>query len=250
MSRQKYLSSLGALSVALCIDLFSFSLGMPQLRAQSLKVSLTFPPTEDVGAPSRTAGAGKRSSPSTCFKGNTPLTALTPNNNLAVTVSANPTLFWYVPETQARSAEFVILDNQNNEVYQTTLALKDTPGVVKLSLPTHVSLETNKDYMWVLGVVCNPADRSEDEFVRGVLKRTELSLEQKTKLAVAKEPLKRAEVYAGAKIWQETLMLLAQLHSEHPNDLKVTAAWQELLNSVQLQAIATKPLIECCRADQ
>lgn len=247
MSYQKSLLYLGAFSAALCAELVSFSLASPQLLAQSLKVSVTFPPTENVGAPARTAGAGKRS-PS-CVKGKTPLTALTPSNNVSITVSGNPTLFWYVPETKAQLAELVVVDNEDNEVYQTTLAVKGTPGVVKFSLPATVKLEPGKNYQWQFALICKSTDRSEDEFVRGFIKRTELSSEQKTRLASTKEPLKQAEMYAGAKIWQETLTLLAQLRSERPNDSKITNAWKELLDSVELQAIATEPLVECCRAD-
>lgn len=249
MSCQKYLSSLGTFSVALCVEIVSLSLVTAGLRAEPLKVSVTFPPTENVGAPSRTAGAGKRS-PTCVTQGNMPLTALTPSNNVAVTVSANPTLFWYIPETKAKSAELVVTDEEGNEVYQTTFAITDNPGVMKLSLPATVALETGKDYKWMFALICQLTDRSKDEFVQGVLKRTELSADQKTKLAAVKEPLKQAEVYAGAKIWQETLTLLAQLRYDRPNDSKIADAWRELLNSVELTAIAREPLTECCRADK
>jgi hypothetical protein len=174
---------------------------------------------------------------------------LTPTNNVGTTVSANPTLFWYVPQTEAKSAEFVIVDARGNEIYQTALALNGTPGVVQLSLPASVSLETGKDYQWYFGLVCDRGQQSQEAFVRGAIERTELNLEQKTKLAAAKEPLEKAEVYARAKVWQETLMILAQLRSERPNDSKITQVWKELLDSVQLEAIATEPLIKCCKAE-
>lgn len=248
MGCQKHVSYWGALSVALCVELLTFSSLTPQLRAQSLEVSVTFPPTANRGAPARTAGAGTRGIKA-CVNGNIPLTALTPGNNVGTTVSANPTLFWYVPQTEAKFAQFVVSDNQNNEIYQTTLALNGTPGVVKLSLPATVSLEPDKEYLWYFGLICNREHRSQDKFVQGIIERTELSSEQKTKLAQATEPLMQAEVYAGAKIWQETLTILAQLRHDRPNDSQITEAWKELLKSVQLEAIATEPLSECCQAD-
>jgi hypothetical protein len=185
-----------------------------------------------------------------CVKGGIPLTALTPTNNLVTTVSGNPTLFWYVPQTEAKSAQFEVVDNQEHTVYQTTLAVNGTPGVVKLSLPATVSLETGKDYSWSLALICNTGDPSDDSFVKGRIKRTELSSEQETQLAQATEPLKKAQVYAEAKIWQETLTILAQLRDERPNDSNVTAAWEELLKSVQLEAIAKEPLVKCCTAQR
>lgn len=245
MGWQKYLLCLGTLSVALSVELVTFSLLPLQLRAQSIEVSINFPPAEKRGAPSRTAGAGQRRR--NCTKGNSPLTALTPSNSVGTTVSANPTLFWYIPQTKAKSAEFVVVDRQGDEVYLTTLVLNGTPGVVKLSLPATVSLEAGKNYVWQLALICNPADRRQDEFVRGAIERTALSSEQKTKLAQFVEPLKQAEVYADARIWQETLTILAQLRHDKPNDSRVTDAWEELLKSVQLESIATEPLVECCK---
>ncbi len=248
MSCRKNLSYLSALSIALCVELVTFSLAAPPLRAQSLKVSVTFPRAQNRGAPARTAGAGQRRPD--CYVGNTPLTALTPSNNVATTVSANPTLFWYVPQSEAKSAEFVVIDNQKNEIYATTLALNGSPGIVKLSLPATVSLETGKDYTWQLALICDPTDRSGDQVVEGLIERTALSSAQKTRLAAATDPLKQAEVYAQARIWQETIAILAQLRRDRPNDSNVTNAWKELLNSVELPAIATAPLVECCTADK
>jgi hypothetical protein len=142
----------------------------------------------------------------------------------------------------------VVSDNQDNEIYQTTLALNGTPGIVKLSIPATVALEPGKEYWWHFGLICNRENRSQDKFVEGIIERSELSSEQKTKLAQATEPLRQAEVYAGAKVWQETLTILAQLRHDRPNDSDITEAWKELLKSVQLEAIATEPLSECCTA--
>src|SRR5919199_274396 len=248
MSCHKYLSYLSALGAALCVEVVTFFSVTP-LSAEPLKVSLTFPPVENVGAPSRTAGGGQRGGPSggpSCVTGRIPLTALAPSNNLGTTVSGNPTLFWYVPQTEAKSAKFMMIDNQGNEFYTTTLPLKGTPGVVKLSLPANVSLQPGKNYIWRLELNCDLENPSEQKFVRGLVKRTELNVEQKTQLAAATEPLQKAQVYADAKVWQETLTILAQLRSTRPNDPRITDAWQELLMSVQLNAIATEPLVDCC----
>jgi hypothetical protein len=183
---------------------------------------------------------------------NLPLTALTPNNNVVTTVSGNPTLFWYVPKTEAKSAEFVLFDKdfdkdgeKLNEIYRTTVAVKGTPGIVKLHIPASVSLETGKKYLWAFTVMCN-SDPEDNPWVAGAIERTELNGEEETKLAAAKEPLQKAEVYAEAKVWQETLSLVAQLRYERPYDFRVNNAWRELLSSVQLGAIASEPLVECC----
>ncbi len=251
MRCQKSLACLSTLTVALFIELLSFSLAASQLRAQSIKVSVIFPPTEPRGAPPTTLGGGQRGPDRTvCFNNNPPLRALTPTNNIITTVSANPALFWYVPKTEAKSAEFVLFDSEGNELYKTNVAVKGPPGIVKLSLPESVELEMGQEYQWKFSLICGDENWADTRFVTGLIERTELNLEEQIKLAATREPLKQAEVYAEAAIWQETLSLLAQLRYERPNDLKVNNAWNELLTSVKLDAIATQPLVECCRVDE
>jgi len=281
MNRQKHISYLGALGVTLSVELLGSGVIAPPL------LSLTFPPTQNVGAPARTIGGGQRG---TCFpesdnegkitvpniKGEIRLTPLTPSNNLVTTISANPSLFLYVPKTEAKSAEFKLAEiievkpgqNQESiriqyqEVYRTFYALDGTPGVVKLNLPPTVSLEIGKKYHWSLRMVCNLdklPDKSQDQIAEGWIQRTELTLGQKTQLAAAKEPLKQAEIYAQAKIWQESLNILAQLRAQRPNDSRVNQEWQELLNSVELdkelnsvelaKELVNAPIIGCCQAN-
>lgn len=255
MACQKNVSYLVVIGVALGVELLSVSLAVPQLRTQSPEVSDVTFVSKKLKGRLRFKIRGIRASMGRglhgrqwCIKGNKPLMALIPNNNVATTVAANPTLFWYVPQSEAKSAEFLIFDlDREQEVYKTTLALDGIPGVVKLSLPKAVSLETGKEYMWQLALICNPEKPEEQDYVRGMIERTQLSSDQKIKLADATEPLKQAEVYAEAGIWLETLIVLSQLHHERPNDSKVNDAWKELLESVELEVIATEPLIDCCR---
>lgn len=249
MGWQKNFSYPGVFAVVLCAELVGFAIA-PQLKAQSQLVSVTFPPASSVGAPGRTVGGGQRGPSLDCVNRDNPaLTVLAPTNNVGTTISSNPTLFWYVPITKAKSAKFVVLDGEENEVYQTTMTLKGVPGVIKLSLPNTVSLATGKTYRWALMLQCNLDDHSMDTSVQGNLERKELSVADKAKLAQATQPLQKAEVYAGASIWQETVSILAQLRQERPSDPTVIAAWKELLKSVKLDAIANEPLVECCTAN-
>jgi hypothetical protein len=242
---QKSICSLGVLWVTQSLTFF---LMLPPLRAQSFEVSVKFPPTEDVDAPGSTGGGGTRGG---CLTGKLPLTPVVPSNNLVTTVSAHPTLFWYVPgsRTNANSALFVLLDSQEKEIYQTKLALTGTPGIVKLSLPKTVSLQPAHKYTWKFSVLCDRDSEQVGGYVEGAIKQTQLNSQQKAQLARAKDPLQQAEVYAQAGVWQETLTLVSQLRQNRPNDSKIVEAWNELLESVDLKAIASAPLLECCNAD-
>jgi hypothetical protein len=155
----------------------------------------------------------------------------------------------YIPQTAAKSAEFEIYNAQGKRVYQTTLVLQGLPGVVKLSVPRSLGLKIGQEYDWTLRLDDNPEIEEQNRLVGGKIKRTALTSTQKAQLAAARQPLKQAEVYAKAGIWQETISILAQLRHDRPSDRNINAAWEELLESVELKHIANTPLVECCRAD-
>jgi hypothetical protein len=261
MGEQKYLPGWGSIAIVLSPALVIFSSLPVGLRAQPYpewKLTLEFP-VDNVGQPASTIGGGKRGS--SCLEKSQeekmPLIGLMPirnklnwrtrvPGNQTLTVAANPTFFVYISETTAKSAEFLLFDDQDNEVYQTTLRLPtvpsssvSTPGIVKVSLPANVSLETGKNYRWVFALNCMApdGDLSGTLYVDGWIQRTQLSPDLKTKIEQA-TPLEQAQLYAKARIWPETLMLASQLRSSKPDE------WEELLNSVGLTEIAQAPFIE------
>jgi len=277
MGEQKYLPGWGSIAILLSPALVIFSSLPVGLRAQPFpewKVSLEFP-VDNVGQPDGgSQGAATRSScPLDNQKDKMPLTGLMPirnklnqstsvATNQTLTVAANPTFFVYVPSTTTESAEdlvfaeFSVYDDQDKDVYNTTFRLPtvlssdlhnssvSTPGILKLSLPTNVSLETGKTYRWVFQLYCSTANADpnfeptyNNLFVDGWIQRTELSPDLKTKIEQA-TPLEQAKLYAKESIWSETLMLAAQLRSSNPDE------WEELLKSVGLNEIAQAPFIE------
>ena len=219
----------------------------PQLSAQprpEWKVSLEFPPADDRGAPSRSVGGGTRG-PSCIEKDTPPLTALTPTrSNIGTTASTNPTIFLYVPKTIAKLAEFVVVDDAGNEVYASNFSLPGTDGIVKLNVPQSASLKVGKDYLWQFALVCDDEDRSNDQFIRGKIRPIELSLDLQQKLQEAASPLEKAKLLADAKIWNETLTIIADLRSTNPNE------WEQLLTSIGLENLASEPIVDCCTANR
>jgi hypothetical protein len=160
-------------------------------------------------------------------------------------LAANPTFFWYVPKTTAKSAEFILFNNKGNEVYRTTFTPTGTPGIIKLSLPATTSLEVGKIYEWQLALICTPQDQSNErsfDLVEGFVERAKLRPDLKAKLVQA-APLEQAKLYAKAGIWQETLTILARLRTSNPTE------FEELLKSVGLSKIAQAPFVECCTVE-
>lgn len=254
-----------ALSPAI-INSFSLPSQLPTSPDLNLQVSLNFP-VEGVGQPEGgSAGGGVRGVRPSCVKhGEIPLRALTPQSSSVEktekTPSANPTFFVYVPQTQAKSGEFIVYDDSGNQVYLKTVELNDTPGVVQLQLPATVSLEVGKDYRWQFRLSCNLQSQIPNQMIEGVIQRTLLSSDLKQKLEKIEfqkqaalqslNPtleysalLKQAEIYAEAKMWNESLTLLAQVRNSRPK------AWEQMLKSFGLETIAQKPFVECCTKEK
>ncbi|MEQ9354968.1 DUF928 domain-containing protein [Coleofasciculus chthonoplastes] len=254
----KHFTYLGAVTLTFGLAL---AFAAPRLKAQSFDISLKFPEGEDIGAPERTGGGGQRGI--SCVTGTIRLTALTPMNNLITTISPNPSLFWYVPPTKAQSADFLLLDEQNQEIYYTRIPLTHRSGIVELKLPDHISLATEKRYLWTFALVCNPDDRSKDHFVRGWIQRQPLQRgitpaeELKTLLdqlvnepeGIKKRLQDEASNYAQERIWAETLMILARLYQQFPNDSAIADEMQELLTSVELDNISRDCLVYSCSVE-
>lgn len=200
-----------------------------------LQISLEFPPAPNRGGPESTAGGGTRGD--SCTMGKTKLMPLVPSRETS-TVSANPTLFVYVPETKVKTGDFVLVDEKRKEVYVSTIELPTQPSIVQITLPETVSLRVGQQYRWQFSLSCMVNDQEVANYVEVKIKRTELTSTLKTKLEQAKEPLDKAKLYASQQIWQDTLMIMAQLRDSNQTE------WKQLLTSVGLGNLATVPFAE------
>jgi hypothetical protein len=195
---------------------------------------LVFPPTGGRGTVSRTVGGGTRSG--ACISREKPI-ALVPPNDLSTIAGGQATLFLYLPKLWAKTAELSVTDASDRDLYAATIAMPKDAGVIQVSLPEKVALQPNQAYYWEFAIVCDPKDRTKDLVIGGVLWRTEVCSDLQTALQQA-TPLKQAELYANARIWQNALTTAAQLRDSNP------AAWEQLLKSVGLEAIARKPFVK------
>ncbi|NER28214.1 MAG: DUF928 domain-containing protein [Symploca sp. SIO1C4] len=251
-----------ALSPAI-ISSSSLSSQLPTPPALDWQVSLNFP-VEGVGQPEGgSAGGGVRGVRPSCVKHDQiPLQTLTPqSSSVEKTHSANPSFFVYVPQTQAKSGEFVVYDDSGNQVYLAAVELNDTPSVVQLQLPETISLEVGKDYRWQFRLSCNLQSQIPNHLVGGVIRRTLISSDLQQKLEKLQLPkqtaigglnprqeysalLKQAEIYAEAKMWNDTITILARVRNYRPK------AWAQMLTSFGLETIAHKPFVECCTQEK
>ncbi len=226
------------------------NLQLPEQPTTAQPAARLTPPILQAQAPTPaiTRRSGRRrpaSARGPCLPSEKSLTALMPETNLGLTVATHPTFFFYIPQTTATSAEFVLLDEANNhKVYETTFTITGTPGIVSVSLPaskTLPPLEIGKDYHWYVSVICDPDDRSGDVYVDGWVQRVEPTPSLMSQLEKA-SPAERVALYRKNGIWHDTLTFLAEGRRLNPSNSALAAEWATLLRSVGLEKIAQERL--------
>jgi hypothetical protein len=188
-----------------------------------------------------------------CPELKTPITALVPgeeNNNksfFASTVAEYPTFWVYVPElpTNSRFGEFVLQDEQGNDVYRTSLTLSGKAGIIGISLPSssQYALKQNLKYHWFFRVYCgNPQNKPEYLFVDAWLQRVALTpdLQQQLKTAQSRE----YTVYAANNLWYDAITNLANLRSTNPSERVLAEDWTNLFKAVGLEELAQAPIVQ------
>ncbi|MEG3871505.1 MULTISPECIES: DUF928 domain-containing protein [unclassified Microcoleus] len=174
------------------------------------------------------------------------LTALVPKNKMGRTVSDYPTFFFYLPQTEAESAEFILQDESGKEIYKQELTISNLSGVIGVSIPANQNvppLEVGKSYTWNFTVICDSLDRSADQIEIGTVRRVELSEDIRRQLDQA-DPRQKTVIYAENGIWQDALSTLAAARRDQPNDTTFKADWESLLDSVKLGEIAKEPIVQ------
>ena len=172
-----------------------------------------------------------------------PLTPVLPAAAQGLTVASHPTVLAYLPKTSAQKVFFSWQDQQNNDHYQAIIPLKENEeGIISLTLPEDAPpLEIGQNYQWALALMCDGKLQPDSPIIQGQIKRVEIESTLSDRLQDA-NGLETAAIYGEAGIWYETVATLAQLQTTQPNNSSLISNWQELLNSVGLEKIATIPL--------
>ena len=174
------------------------------------------------------------------------LTALVPTNKMGRTVSDYPTFFFYLPKTEAESAEFILKDQSGKQIYKQDLTISNLSGVIGVSIPTNKNvppLEVGQSYTWNFTVICDAQDRSADQIQIGTVRRVELNADIRRQLDQA-QPRQKTVIYAENGIWLDALSTLAAARRDQPNDTTFKADWESLLDSVKLGEIAKEPIVQ------
>ncbi|MBD2206471.1 DUF928 domain-containing protein [Calothrix sp. FACHB-1219] len=206
----------------------------------------------------RRSGMGSRND---CPAVETPLTALvpfqervttnkqtntsTPVDVWGLTTSERPMFWFYVPYKNV-SAEFVLQDSEETEIYkQENIALTANSGVIGISLPSTVTpLEVGKTYRWFFKIRCHQQQTtSVPIYVEGDIQRVKLNPSLEQQLQATTDLRQKIAIYAANGIWFDALTKLGQLRFANSNDASLAADWQSLLQSGNLENIAAFPLV-------
>lgn len=175
------------------------------------------------------------------------LTALIPESPISTTIDSHPTLFFYIPDTYLEEAEFVLLDESHQIVYQKTWQIKETDRIVSVDfsdLPSLPPLEIGKRYSWHFLINFDRSTPEDAVAVSGWIERIELNTDIKRQLEMA-SPQAQPAIYAANGIWYNALASLAELRCASPDNSTLTSDWESLLRQVGLQEISSKPVVSC-----
>jgi len=167
------------------VSLFPLTLSLgvaitPGLVAQTLTTDtnnskvIFEPPGE--GAPSITVGAGTRSEK---YCAGDEVAKAQPGfmavmERYSETSEEYPRFWVHIPQTVAKNVFFSLSDASQDYYYQMKISLPSEPGVYSFRLPADApAIETNKEYVWFLGLICDQDLTPDDYTLGGVIKRVE-----------------------------------------------------------------------------
>ncbi|HLO86354.1 MAG TPA: DUF928 domain-containing protein [Nostocaceae cyanobacterium] len=161
------------------------------------------------------------------------------------TLSDHPTFFVNIPQSSAKQAEFLLKDENNEELLREDIDLGSSNGLVSYTLPkSFKGLEVGKKYIWRFSLLCNQDDRSANPRTSAWIQRVEPSPQVAQQLQAAIDDLERSAIYAEFGFWQETLKSLVDLRVANPNDQTIAESWNNVLKSVELASLAQKPVFQ------
>lgn len=170
----------------------------------------------------------------------TSMLAVMPDSFFGKTVEARPTVMVYVPASNASEAVFSLKDEMKSSVYEMTVPIPASGGIVAVKLPLDApELVLNQNYQWYLALkidgAIKPASPFVDGWVRRVVPNSEMAvLEDKSAIAEIEE-------LGSNGIWYDTAAKLAALRVAQ-NDEAISEHWYELLESVGLAELAAAPI--------
>lgn len=203
--------------------------------------------TEPGGAisPETLAQSTPGQEPNACNSGATSgdslMALLPPNQSQISTVKGLPAFLFYLPETSAQTAEFILFNDRNQILYKLQFAITGNSGIIHLELPGFINLkplEVQEIYPWSFSIICNPLSPSQNLTVTGTVQRLPLSRSLATQLQNA-SPSRHPQIYAEAGLWMDAFSSLVDVSQLPREDGSNQQEWETLLQFMGLEALDT-----------
>ncbi|KPK21070.1 MAG: hypothetical protein AMK69_22655 [Nitrospira bacterium SG8_3] len=186
------------------------------------------------GAPGGRVGGGTRG-PSMAFP---LLWALVPDH-VGLSTEAQPQLVWYLSKATAYPLEFTVIDETGvTPILETRLSSPVEGGVHVIRLADYdLKLEKGKTYQWFVSLISDPAHRSTDIIVGGMIQVSDVpaSLGENVRKAT---PVEATRLLAQAGFWYDAMGVISTSLQSHPSDAEMHALRASLLEEVDLSTPA------------
>jgi hypothetical protein len=218
-------------------------------QPRPLQLAQQFQPPNPGTLPGRREGGGTRGGSG--FADGTPPIALMPESNLGLTSTEQTLLYFYLPpEVVGLEAELYMFNEAQPEEGSRIITLPQEPGILGVPIPDNFSpLSVGAIYRWYFAIRVDPIDRSGDFILSGFVQRVVSDPSLQHQLSTL--PIEHhASVYGEQGLWFDAINLLASMRSQYPNSAQWETQWETLLQSVDLERIATQPLLDVSPATQ
>ena len=168
------------------------------------------------------------------------------NNNFGVTTEAYPSILVYVSsyveQADVDTLEFLLLDDEGNEVYRARFAVELTDQLLRIELPQHAGLAPlveGKDYLWLLEGFTQDFTLSETLFTHGWIRRVPPTATLAQNLESSASTADMASAYIDERIWYDAIAKLEEgFASEGLSEANLKQKWEALLSSAGVNDIA------------
>ena len=167
------------------------------------------------------------------------------SNNFGVTTAAYPSILVYVSDyaeqANVDTLEFLLLDDEGNEVYRARFAVELTGQLLRIDLPEHAglaALEEGKDYLWLLEGFTQDFTLSETLFTHGWIRRVPPTASLVEDLEASSSTQEIASAYIDEQIWYDAIAQLEAGFVSGTASEQIMEQWDALLSSAGVQDIA------------
>jgi hypothetical protein len=174
------------------------------------------PPSEAIytppsrGAPGGRVGGASRGTPNAAIP-SPMIDLLAPDGHAGQTISATPTLYFFVSQPITERTQFTIsAPSRPSPIIEVEIPAPRERGIYSLRTGDHrVRLESGVVYTWSVSAILDPKARSRDIVASASLLRTAPDPALEAALRTA-PPMRRAGVFAQAGLWYDAVAAAAE----------------------------------------